>query len=80
MWESHKGERGQNPPLVPIAVVVANVRTHYLRAAVAGAEAPMILHRDPATGATMTKEITCGGLMIGTLPEERLRAADHPHG
>lgn len=70
LWESHKGERGQNPPLVPIAVVVANVRTHYLRAAVAGAEAPMILRRDPVTGATTTKEITCGGLMIGTLPEE----------
>lgn len=70
MWESYKGERGQNPPLVPIVVVVANVRTHYLRVAVAGAEAPVILRRDPETGATTTKEITCGGLMIGTLPEE----------
>ncbi|MBC8135006.1 MAG: SpoIIE family protein phosphatase [Fibrella sp.] len=70
MWESYKEERGQNPPLVPIAVVVANTRTHYIRAAVAGAEAPMILHRDPETGATNTQEVTCGGLMIGTLPEE----------
>ncbi len=70
LWESYTSERKQNPPLVPIAVVVANVRTRYLRVAVAGAEAPMILRRDPETGATTTQEITCGGLMIGTLPEE----------
>lgn len=70
LWDSYQSERNQNPPLVPLAVVVVNVRTRFLRAAVAGAEAPMILHRDPGSGAMITKEITCGGLMIGTLPEE----------
>ena len=70
LWESYKGERKQNPPLVPISVVVVNVQTRYLSAAVAGAEAPMILRRTPLGSVVKTEEIKCGGLMIGTLPQE----------
>ena len=69
LWDTYTGERGQNPPLVPLSVAVANHHTRQLTVAVAGAEPPMVLRLNP-DGGTSTEEITCGGLMIGTLPHE----------
>ncbi|MBC8142015.1 MAG: SpoIIE family protein phosphatase [Armatimonadetes bacterium] len=70
LWETYTGERGQNPPLVPLSVAIANSHTQQLSVAVAGAEPPMILRLDAETNATSTEEIKVGGLMIGTLPNE----------
>ena len=70
LFESYRNEQAQNPPLVPVAVAVANTRARYLRVSVAGAEPPMILRQDARTGALRVQEVEGGGMLIGALPEE----------